>query len=156
VARLIFVTNNIPDMFLKKISFLTIAFFCVLLVHSQSLIVGSFNLRYDNPRDTGNLWVNRAPIVASLIQFHEFDVLGTQEGLRNQLDDIKTALPEYTYYGIGRDDGQAKGEYSAIFYKTAKFNLLKSGDFWLSTTRKTRTWLGCTHQPHLFVGAIAG
>jgi len=121
-------------MALKKISFLTIAFFCMVIVHGQSFIVASFNLRYDNPRDTGNLWVNRAPIVASLIQFHEFDVFGTQEGLRNQLDDIKTALPEYAYFGAGRDDGQAKGEHSAIFYKTAKFNLLKSGNFWMSTT----------------------
>lgn len=121
-------------MALKKVSLLTVAFFCIVIVHGQSFIFGSFNLRYDNPRDTGNLWVNRAPIVASLIQFHDFDVLGTQEGLRNQLDDIKNALPEYTFFGAGRDDGQAKGEHSAIFYKTAKFNILKSGNFWLSTT----------------------
>ncbi|HEX6426359.1 MAG TPA: endonuclease/exonuclease/phosphatase family protein [Niastella sp.] len=121
-------------MVIKKITFLAIAFFCMAIVRSQSLIVGTFNIRYDNPRDTGNLWVNRAPVVASLIRFHEFDVLGTQEGLRNQLDDIKNALPEYTWYGIGRDDGKAKGEFSAIFVKTAKFNVLKNGDFWLSTT----------------------
>ncbi len=121
-------------MVLKKVSLLTIAFFCMAIVQGQSFIVGSFNLRYDNPRDSGNLWVNRAPIVASLIGFHGFDLLGTQEGLRNQLDDIKKALPEYTYFGAGRDDGQAKGEHSAIFYKTATFNLLKSGNFWLSPT----------------------
>lgn len=121
-------------MVLKKISFLAIAFFCMAIVHGQSFIVGSFNIRYDNPKDTGNLWVDRAPVVASLIRFHDFDVLGTQEGLRNQLDDIKKALPEYTYFGAGRDDGQAKGEHSAIFYKTAKFKVLKSGNFWLSTT----------------------
>ncbi|WP_240347884.1 endonuclease/exonuclease/phosphatase family protein [Longitalea arenae] len=121
-------------MVLKKITLLTIAFFCMAFVFSQSMIIGTFNLRYDNPRDTGNLWVNRAPIVASLIRFHDFDVLGTQEGLRNQLDDLKNALPEYTYYGAGRDDGKTKGEHSAIFYKTDKYKVLKSGDFWLSPT----------------------
>jgi endonuclease/exonuclease/phosphatase family metal-dependent hydrolase len=121
-------------MLLKKISVFTIAFFCMAIVHSQSFIVGSFNIRYDNPRDTGNLWVNRAPVVASLIRFHDFDVLGTQEGLRNQIDDIKNALPEYTYYGIGRDDGKAKGEHAAIFVRRAKFNVLQHGDFWLSAT----------------------
>jgi endonuclease/exonuclease/phosphatase family metal-dependent hydrolase len=121
-------------MIAKKITFFTCAFFCMMLAQAQTLIVGTFNLRYDNPRDTGNLWVNRAPIVASLIDFHEFDVFGTQEGLRNQLDDIKNALPNYTYYGAGRDDGQAKGEHSAIFYKTGKFKVLKSGSFWLSST----------------------
>lgn len=110
------------------------ATFLVILVHAQQLTVGTFNLRYDNPHDTGNLWVNRAPVVAALIQFHDFDVLGTQEGLQNQLDDLKAAMPGYTYYGIGRDDGQQKGEHSAIFYKTDKFNVLKSGDFWLSAT----------------------
>ncbi|HUP11481.1 MAG TPA: endonuclease/exonuclease/phosphatase family protein [Niastella sp.] len=121
-------------MALKRFSVVVIAFFCMVITHGQSLIVGTFNLRFDNPRDTGNLWVNRAPVVSSLIRFHDFDVLGTQEGLRNQLDDIKNALPEYTYFGAGRDDGQAKGEHSAIFYKTARFNVLKSGNFWLSTT----------------------
>lgn len=121
-------------MAVKKIPVFAIAFFCMVIAHGQALVVGTFNLRYDNPRDTGNLWVNRAPIVASLIRFHEFDVLGTQEGLRNQLDDIKKALPEYTYYGQGRDDGQAKGEHSAIFYKKDKFNVLKNGSFWLSAT----------------------
>ncbi|WP_207514013.1 endonuclease/exonuclease/phosphatase family protein [Longitalea luteola] len=121
-------------MAIKKITLLTIAFFCVASVFSQSMVIGTYNIRYDNPRDTGNLWVNRAPIVASLIRFHDFDVLGTQEGLRNQLDDLKNALPEYTYYGVGRDDGQTKGEHSAIFYKTEKYKVLKSGDFWLSST----------------------
>jgi endonuclease/exonuclease/phosphatase family metal-dependent hydrolase len=121
-------------MVIKKITLLAIAFFCMAVVFSQSLTVGTFNLRYDNPKDTGNLWVNRAPVVASLIRFHEFDVLGTQEGLRNQLDDLKNALPEYTWYGIGREDGKTKGEHSAIFFKTSTFNVLKSGDFWLSET----------------------
>ena len=121
-------------MLIKKISLFAIAFFCMAIVFSQSLVVGTFNLRYDNPRDSGNLWVDRAPIVASLIRFHDFDVLVTQEGLQNQLDDIKNALPEYTYFGIGRDDGKTKGEHSAIFVKTSTFNVLKSGDFWLSET----------------------
>jgi len=99
---------------------------------SQTIITGTFNLRYDNPKDSGNLWKDRAPVAASLIRFHEFDIVGTQEGLRNQLDDLQKSLPEYAWYGIGRDDGQAKGEHSAIFYKKEKFNVIDSGDFWLS------------------------
>lgn len=101
-------------------------------VHAQKITIGTFNLRYDNPRDTGNLWVDRAPIASNLIRFHGFDVLGVQEGLLNQLNDISTALPEYTRYGKGRDDGKDAGEHSAIYYKRDRFNLLKSGDFWLS------------------------
>jgi endonuclease/exonuclease/phosphatase family metal-dependent hydrolase len=102
--------------------------------HSQTLRVASFNIRYDNPRDTGNLWANRAPAVTALIQFHDFDIFGTQEGLKNQLDDITTALPQYQHYGIGRDDGKSKGEHSAIFFKKDLFTVLNQGSFWLSQT----------------------
>ncbi|WP_082886365.1 endonuclease/exonuclease/phosphatase family protein [Flavisolibacter tropicus] len=116
--------------------------FCLLLLvmafgligAAQQLRIATFNLRYDNPRDSGNLWVNRAPVVANLIRYHDFDVFGTQEGLKNQLDDIQHSLPQYAYSGAGRDDGKEKGEHSAIFYKTERFTLLKKGDFWLSET----------------------
>lgn len=40
----------------------------------------------------------------------------------------------YSYVGVGRDDGKDSGEYSALFYKTDKFNIVKSGIFWLSET----------------------
>ncbi|WP_231459934.1 MULTISPECIES: endonuclease/exonuclease/phosphatase family protein [unclassified Pedobacter] len=101
---------------------------------AQQITVGTFNIRFDNPRDSGNLWVDRAPVVSNLIRFHRFDILGVQEALDNQLTDIKTALPEYEVYGKGRDDGQDGGEHSAIFYKKDRFKLIKSGDFWLSET----------------------
>jgi endonuclease/exonuclease/phosphatase family metal-dependent hydrolase len=101
---------------------------------AQQLTVATFNIRYDNPRDSGNLWVDRAPVVTSLIRFHDFDVFGVQEALKNQLDDISKTLTYYTRYGKGRDDGKEKGEHSAIFFKTDKYTLLKSGDFWLSQT----------------------
>lgn len=104
------------------------------LTRAQTIISGTFNLRYDNPGDTGNLWKDRAPVVASLIRFHDFDVLGTQEGLKNQIDDIQAALPEYAHYGKGRDDGKDGGEHSAIFYRKDRFRLLNKGDFWLSET----------------------
>lgn len=121
---------------MKVKSLLLIAILCIATVSlkAQSFNVASFNIRYDNPKDSGNLWVNRAPIVSNLIRFHDFDVFGIQEGLKNQLEDISTALPGYTRYGRGRDDGKDAGEHSAVYYKTDKFKLVKSGDFWLSET----------------------
>ncbi|CAM3427118.1 endonuclease/exonuclease/phosphatase family protein [Pontibacter korlensis] len=107
---------------------------CTTLSYAQQLTVGTYNVRYDNPSDTGNLWVDRARVVAELLRFHDFDVFGTQEALKNQLDDISQALPQYARYGKGRDDGKEKGEHSAIFYKKDKFKLLDKGDFWLSET----------------------
>ena len=113
-------------------------FICILtqLSTSQAQVirVATFNVRYDNPRDSGNLWINRAPVVANLIRFHDFDIFGTQEGLKHQLDYIGEALPYYSRHGVGRDDGKDKGEHSQIFFKKERFALLKAGDFWLSET----------------------
>ena len=72
-----------------------IALLAVQIAFAQQMIIGTYNLRFDNKKDSGNLWVDRAPVVVDLIRFHDFDVLGTQEGLKNQLDDISNALPEY-------------------------------------------------------------
>jgi endonuclease/exonuclease/phosphatase family metal-dependent hydrolase len=119
---------------IRKLLFLSVIFVTTLSINAQQYIIGSYNIRYANPRDSGNLWADRAPVVAALIRFHDFDLFGTQEGLRNQLDDISTALPYYERYGVGRDDGQTKGEHSAIYFKKDKFKLLKKGDFWLSET----------------------
>lgn len=121
-------------MSLKKFILSIGLLFLTFVSQAQELTVGTYNLRYDNPGDTGNPWVDRAPVVSNLIRFHDFDIFGTQEGLKNQLDDINNALPEYTRYGLGRDDGKDKGEHSAIFFKKDEFNLLKKGDFWLSQT----------------------
>ncbi|PZR25802.1 MAG: endonuclease [Citrobacter freundii] len=116
-------------------------FFIVLIAiiasrngYSQTMTVGTFNLRYDNPRDSGNLWKDRSPVAAALIRFHDFDIVGTQEGLKNQLEDLQKDLPDFAYYGVGRDDGQSKGEHSAIFYRRSMFTVLDSGSFWLSAT----------------------
>jgi len=103
-------------------------------VQAQKITVGTFNIRYDNPADSGNLWKDRAPVVANLIRFHQFDILGVQEALKNQLADISSSLPEYDCYGKGRDDGKDGGEHSAIYFKKDRFKKVKSGDFWLSET----------------------
>lgn len=102
--------------------------------NAQQMNVATYNLRYDNPKDSGNLWKDRRQAVSALIRFHDFDIFGTQEALKNQLDDVASALPGYTYYGKGRDDGKDAGEHSAIFFKKDKFKLLDKGDFWLSET----------------------
>ncbi|MEO8854999.1 MAG: endonuclease/exonuclease/phosphatase family protein, partial [Ginsengibacter sp.] len=59
---------------------------------------------------------------------------GTQEVLYHQIQDLSSKLPDYDYYGIGRDDGKHAGEHSEIFYKKDKFQQLEQGDFWLSQT----------------------
>lgn len=100
---------------------------------TATINVASYNLRYNTPNDGVNAWPNRKENVKGLIRFHEFDIFGLQEALVGQLKDV-AELPEFAYYGKGRDDGKEGGEHSAIFYKKDRFKLLKSGDFWLSET----------------------
>jgi endonuclease/exonuclease/phosphatase family metal-dependent hydrolase len=101
---------------------------------STPLRVMSFNLRYDNPNDGANAWPNRKDWVASLIRFHGADVVGVQEALASMLADLDTRLPGFARVGVGRADGRAKGEFSAILYRTDRLALLDSGTFWLSPT----------------------
>ena len=111
---------------------------CALTVSAQEAVinVASYNKRQYKKQDSinGNGWQVRCPILAQLIRFHEFDVFGTQEGFKHQLEDLKAALPGYDYTGVGREDGADAGEHSAIFYRTDLFTLVDHGDFWLSET----------------------
>lgn len=111
-----------------------ILFLSAIHLKAQDIRIASYNIRYANKNDSGNLWEQRAPVISQLIRFHDFDLFGTQEGLRHQLDTLAAQLPEYAWYGKGRDDGDVKGEHSAIYYKKSLFVLLEKGDFWLSET----------------------
>jgi endonuclease/exonuclease/phosphatase family metal-dependent hydrolase len=93
----------------------------------------TWNLRLDLASDGPNAWPQRREMAKALILYHEFDLLGTQEGLINQVRDLE-ALPGFARVGVGRDDGQEAGEHAAIFYRQARFALLDHGDFWLSPT----------------------
>lgn len=99
-----------------------------------NLNVMSFNIRYDNPDDSLNNWQYRKDVAAKTIKNQNADIVGTQEVLVNQLNDLKSRLPEYNAIGVGREDGIEKGEYSAILYKKDRFKEIKSGYFWLSET----------------------
>ena len=60
------------------------------------------------------------------------DLLGTQETLAFQRDDLVGRLPGYATFGVGRTDGQEDGEMMSIFYRTDRFEKLDGGHFWLS------------------------
>lgn len=99
---------------------------------TAQLRVMSYNIRYDTPDDGVDQWTKRKERVASLIRYHQPDLLGVQEALGHQIRDLATALPQYAWYGVGRDDGKEEGEFSAIFYNQRRFELLDKGTFWLS------------------------
>jgi len=115
-----------------------VLFACLLLSTStfcqETLNVMSFNIRYHNNYDSLNGWTYRKDKMCSQIHFHEVDILGVQEALHDQMEDLKRCLPDFTPIGVGREDGKEKGEYAAIFVNKNKFKVLRDGTFWLSET----------------------
>ena len=108
-----------------------------ILQSTEALRVMTFNIRYNNPDDGEHAWPNRKSRVASTILFNQADLIGVQEALKEQMDDLAGLLPGYTWIGVGRDDGKDAGEYSAIFYNEQRLEVLDSGTFWLSKTPET-------------------
>lgn len=94
----------------------------------------SFNIRYGSARDGENEWKNRRDLMFDVLREEWSDVVGLQEAERFQLDEIRNALPEYSEVGVGRDDGKAVGEYSAILYISDRFHADEEGTFWFSET----------------------
>lgn len=108
----------------------------------EKLTVMTFNIRYDNPSDAPNNWDNRKEWVAEMIRFNAPDVVGLQEVLVGQLNDLRALLPGYGVIGRGRDDGREGGEYSAILYDKSKFQLVEENTSWLSATPDVAGSLG--------------
>lgn len=95
--------------------------------------VMSFNIRYNNPADGPNAWPHRKDWVAAIIR-EQADVAGLQEVRKGQLDDLKQRLPDFAFYGVGRDDGKEGGEFVPIAWKNERFTATDQGEFWLSET----------------------
>ena len=99
-----------------------------------TLNVMTFNVRYDNPDDSLNVWARRLPRVTAFLDSVAPDLLGAQEVLHNQLEDLSAALPGYDRYGVGREDGLREGEYQPLFWRRDRFRAVDKGYFWLSET----------------------
>lgn len=114
----------------------------LLMAAPLSLSVMSFNIRYGTADDGADRWELRREMAIGVIRDGNPDILGVQEALRFQLDEIGQSVPGYGEIGVGRDDGVTAGEYSAILYRKDRFDLDKSGQFWFSDTpeKPSRHW----------------
>jgi len=106
----------------------------------------SFNIRYENPADAAERsWSQRSVAAVHLIRQEAPDVFGVQECRHGQAADLWASLPDYRFYGVGRDDGKQGGEYAGIFYQRGRFELdaADCGVLWLSDTPEivgSKTW----------------
>ena len=103
-------------------------------IYSQSHSIMSYNIRYDNTWDVENSWtIRKNKVIQILIQYAP-SIIGIQEGLLNQVQYLDSCLTNYDYVGVGRDDGQEKGEFCAIYFDTTQYSVLNHSTFWLSET----------------------
>jgi len=101
---------------------------------ADPLTVMSFNIRYGTANDGVNRWENRREALFALMRAENADLVGLQEALYSQIQEILVAVPGFAVAGVGRDDGRTKGEFSAILFRTNRFTLSNAGTFWFSDT----------------------
>lgn len=94
--------------------------------------VMTYNIKFSSPTFEPS-WSERRDWQVDLIQKYRPDIIGTQEGLRRQIDYLMDELPEYVVVGEGRKGGDAD-EHMAIFFRRDKFRLREMGTFQLSAT----------------------
>lgn len=117
-----------------------------LAIHAgapEPLTVMSFNIRYGTADDGPNRWELRRGQLIDLLKRHDPDVVGLQEALHFQIDEILKVLADYRMVGVGRSDGGQGGEYSAILYRASRLSPRQTATFWFSDTPeivKSNTW----------------
>ena len=100
----------------------------------KPISVMSFNIRFGSANDGDNHWKFRKELVVKTIKDAAPDLLGTQENLKFQADYLQENLPEYSSIGWSRESDPDKGEQCTIYYRTARFEKVDEGQFWLSET----------------------
>lgn len=108
----------------------------------RALDVMTFNLRFASTKEP-NSWSDRRPVMSELLRRAHPHVIGTQEGLYQQLRDIDSDLgPSYDWIGTGREGG-SRDESTAVFYDTRRLAPVEHYTFWLSDTPeviRSNTW----------------
>lgn len=137
---------------LKEQFMITLLLFVIVLGHTtcsdgkdnptpdepkNTVKIATFNVRYNNANDVGNLWADRQHLVAEILAKHEFDIFGAQEPYFDQLSDMVRLSPDYAYVGRSRTGQETSGEFAPIFYHKDRIDILEWGQFWLTEKDKT-------------------
>ncbi len=128
-----------------KVTSLTILLFCSFIWTGKAqkpMNILTYNIRFNNPSDNENAWPKRSQEVIRLLKTHKADLFSVQEALYDQIMNLKDGMKGFDYVGVGRDDGNINGEFSAIYYNSIRYIVLEDGTFWLSKTPKvpSKSW----------------
>ncbi len=108
-----------------------------------AVAVATFNIRFGTAEDGAHHWKHRRELCIATLRALEADVVGLQEALAFQIEEILEALPEYVSAGVGRDDGKRAGEHSNILVRTSRFTIDRCETQWLSDMPRepaSRSW----------------
>lgn len=97
------------------------------------LSVMSFNIRLPAESDGVDYWETRKPLAVRMLREQAPDVIGLQELMKTQAEYLAQELPQYAWFGRGRE-ADGGGEHMGVFYRQDRLKVLASGDFWLSDT----------------------
>ncbi len=109
----------------------------LMTAQGDDLKIMSFNIRYGTANDGKDAWPKRHDLVLKTITNYQPDLLGTQETLPFQADFLKQQMADFEYFGWSRDE-MANGEQCGIFIRKERFEVLDSGQFWLSETPEVK------------------
>ncbi|ADB35393.1 Endonuclease/exonuclease/phosphatase [Kribbella flavida DSM 17836] len=104
---------------------------------SLQLRVATFNIRNSSAQDGDNSWPVRREVAVAAIAALDAEVVGLQEVLPDQLADLRTAYPDWTIVGAGRDDGVAAGEHSVVMVRPGDWSVESDETRWLSADPAT-------------------
>jgi endonuclease/exonuclease/phosphatase family metal-dependent hydrolase len=102
----------------------------------------SCNIRVALPEDdaTGNGWKDRKDACIKIIKNQKPDIIGMQEVLRVQAEDIEKAFPDYYVFGFeGPEMDFNKDTYNGIaknlvIFSKKRYTMTSAGNYWLSET----------------------
>lgn len=96
--------------------------------------VMSYNIRYDAPDAPPNSWPERLPLLAHQLRRERPTILGTQEGMFHQVQQLGEELPpHYDSIHLFRNGG-SRGEGMVIFFDTKRLRPVAYDHLWLSDT----------------------
>lgn len=116
--------------FFAALVLLTLASLAAAQEANPALKVMTYNIRFASDQPP-NAWPDRLPVALEMLAAEAPDVIGMQEALYRQVKDFESGMADYDWIGLGRDGG-SRGEFMAVFYRTARLEPLEFDHFWLS------------------------
>lgn len=101
------------------------------------LRVMTLNIQGQWTKEGPNCWTNRAPLSLAVIQRQDPDLVGLQEAQVGNLDFFRQHLRGYAWVNGNCYGNNPPNEYTPIYWKADRFDLLAYGEFWFSPTPET-------------------